>query len=727
MATKRCNELVSKLQEFVQIDSRPLLPFVEEVLGRYSEAQKRGLKFVSHNAKLQYDEEKHIAKLCENKMKIKLKTRAESSNKAKECVHIWQYIPSRSAEGCTYYREYIAPLTDDCTSLHARTVLKPDIGLKTVFLGLHAPELMSTIRKAISRAGESSNPLRVEELEAFLAIPALVFNDHSINLGEGSLAPVDYFSSTPLTFEDFYLQNSHSATKIIEGVIQQHEPLLLRAIYSTIGTPPAPKRTDEKDIRIHLLDVAAQAAIANSANTPMLCELLTHTPIVCTHGWACSTGTLNQMSSANPEAFRMFLDQYKGMGGDLATIVNQENGQDCLMQATQSGSSDIVEYLLTVSTPNNQDRSGKTPLHIALAQGNYGIARVLLTQGASTDIADKQGDTALHVASLTAEASLWKQLVNLVCAFGADPLKKNRVGLSPLAVSLFSHSLAGCCLQRTLELLMSKQCIQMLRELPLHGCTAAGEVSMLRSLLKAGSDPEVKHPVSQKTALHLAGDISCLKLLLEDCLVGADWKAKDRDGNTPLHYRAQENNALAAAMLLKAGAKYTMLIQNNRGQSPAELAQAKVKEIFAEDRKLRASKYSPATSQAEVSKEDILGQAQQLIARLDHHASFRSRASIRTGVQVEADEGEQTVLADRLTQMNKEFRAMKLQVETQAEKRMESEKELHAARKELYAAEKELIQHSARCRSKQSKLDQQITSKNRALEKLHKRFVNHLR
>ena len=198
----------------------------------------------------------------------------------------------------------------------------------------------------------------------------------------------------------------------------------------------------------------------------------------------------------------------------------------------------------------------------------------------------------------------------------------------------------------------------------------------------------MKHPVSQKTALHLANDIECTKLLLEDCVVSADWKAKDREGNTPLHYRAQENNAAVAELLLNSGAKYTRLVQNIRGQSPQDLAQSSVKALFQKDRQLRASKYSPSVSQVELSKADILADIQQAITAV-HSGQAMTSATIR-GAEAEGREDFRTA---KLTMLIEVTESRHGDVTSLLISKVEAERNSCSARKAYHAATEALTKH----------------------------------
>ncbi|KAI5802918.1 ankyrin repeat-containing domain protein, partial [Pyronema domesticum] len=69
--------------------------------------------------------------------------------------------------------------------------------------------------------------------------------------------------------------------------------------------------------------------------------------------------------------------------------------------AAQSGSMNMVGVLLNDSRDiNSRNNEGQTPLHIWIESGVVDLVRILLIIGCEPDIADNNGITAIHVATL---------------------------------------------------------------------------------------------------------------------------------------------------------------------------------------------------------------------------------------------------------------------------------------------------------------------------------------
>jgi hypothetical protein len=90
-----------------------------------------------------------------------------------------------------------------------------------------------------------------------------------------------------------------------------------------------------------------------------------------------------------------------------------------LAHAVARGNEDMVRTLIKQGSDINAgNRNAQTPLHLAANQGNCGVARILLEQGAMVDVAETAtGYTPLHHAAGHGHTDLCELLIR----FGADP------------------------------------------------------------------------------------------------------------------------------------------------------------------------------------------------------------------------------------------------------------------------------------------------------------------
>ncbi|XP_040243245.1 uncharacterized protein [Aegilops tauschii subsp. strangulata] len=111
-------------------------------------------------------------------------------------------------------------------------------------------------------------------------------------------------------------------------------------------------------------------------------------------------------------------------------------GVTALAAAALDGKMAVVRYLLdNGADPNKKDDAGSVPLHCAAKFGHHEAARLLLSRGASVDIAYFHG-TPLHIAAYYGKASVMKVLLE----HHADPNKVSEVLGTPLIAALSGTS-----------------------------------------------------------------------------------------------------------------------------------------------------------------------------------------------------------------------------------------------------------------------------------------------
>lgn len=109
-------------------------------------------------------------------------------------------------------------------------------------------------------------------------------------------------------------------------------------------------------------------------------------------------------------------------------------GRSELHYCALGGSADQASALLEAGgDPNLQDRDGFAPLHLAAQQGNAEVAGVLLENGASVDPVNKFGNTPLFIGVFNSRGR--GELIDLLRRFGADPLKRNASGQTPVGLA----------------------------------------------------------------------------------------------------------------------------------------------------------------------------------------------------------------------------------------------------------------------------------------------------
>lgn len=182
-----------------------------------------------------------------------------------------------------------------------------------------------------------------------------------------------------------------------------------------------------------------------------------------------------------------------------------------------------------------QDDDGDTQLHIAIVQGFLEAAFCLIRMAPHPcllNILNDEGQSPLHLAVLTRQPTIVRRLI----LAGANPSARNFRGNTALHLACAAGDLA--CAKALTDPLSLVERIYLLpsRKVPalpqnleqrnydgemcLHIAASAGEVELVRLLLRLGADLEAREALAGKTALHLAVERGCrsvVAFLLQEC------------------------------------------------------------------------------------------------------------------------------------------------------------------------------------------------------------------
>ncbi|XP_043979984.1 ankyrin repeat domain-containing protein 27 isoform X1 [Gambusia affinis] len=241
------------------------------------------------------------------------------------------------------------------------------------------------------------------------------------------------------------------------------------------------------------------------------------------------------------------------------TEAQDNNGNTPLHLACMYGHEDCVKALVYFDVQtcrlDLQNDKGDTALHIAARWGYEGIIQVLLENGASTHILNKNRETPLQCALNSKILMLLKLTQN-----NHQHSRNDSAGCSPLASDCSSSRRSSVSSTSSLsseakpeaERVRHREVEKLLR------AVADGDVEMMRYLLEwtdeeedegeLESESHLCHPLcqcpncgpAQKLPLHLAGALG-----VNSC---------NADGFTPLHVAALHGHSSLAALLIRHGA-----------------------------------------------------------------------------------------------------------------------------------------------------------------------------
>jgi len=183
--------------------------------------------------------------------------------------------------------------------------------------------------------------------------------------------------------------------------------------------------------------------------------------------------------------------------------VVDEDRNTALHKALMLGEINTVNRLLeNQAYISSVNKYLQTPLHLAVLHSTPQIVESILANGADVNTKDKDGKSALYVASEWGKEDIARCIVN------------SRPG-SPHSSANISDKDGNC---------------------PLHASVAINHISLTKFLLSAaGASINARNNMG-RTPLHVLGEKGGSKLVLEILLqFGAELNVKDNDGNTPLH------------------------------------------------------------------------------------------------------------------------------------------------------------------------------------------------
>ncbi|XP_068384821.1 protein phosphatase 1 regulatory subunit 12C isoform X4 [Eschrichtius robustus] len=300
---------------------------------------------------------------------------------------------------------------------------------------------------------------------------------------------------------------------------------------------------------------------------------------------ACAGGDLD-------EARLMLREADPGPGAELdpaapppaRAVLDSTNadGISALHQACIDENLEVVRFLVEQgATVNQADNEGWTPLHVAASCGYLDIARYLLSHGANIAAVNSDGDLPLDLAECDAVEGLLKVEIA----------------------------------RRGVDVEAAKRAEE---ELLLHDT---------RCWLNGGAMPEARHPRTGASALHVAaakGYIEVMRLLLQ---AGYDPELRDGDGWTPLHAAAHWGVEDACRLLAEHGGGMDSL--THAGQRPCDLADEEVLSLLEE----LARKQEDLRNQKEASQSR--GQEPQGPSSSKHRRSSVCRLSSREKISLQ--------------------------------------------------------------------------------------------
>ncbi|MEG4582512.1 ankyrin repeat domain-containing protein [Microcoleus sp. MON1_C5] len=208
---------------------------------------------------------------------------------------------------------------------------------------------------------------------------------------------------------------------------------------------------------------------------------------------------------------------------------------------------------------NARDKSGNTPLHLAVDRGSQDLAELLIANGARVNVRNENGQTPLYRAIAIGHNEIAALLINN----GTDVNNIDGSGTTPL------HKAAHYGTVKILKLLIAKGAEINIqdnqRKTPLD---IAVDLKLQDTVaLLISKNPDVNSEDKEgRTLLHIALDFKLEDVAKQLIAKGAFVNAKNNLLQTPLHLAVAQGSQDIAELLIANGARVN--VRNANGQTP---------------------------------------------------------------------------------------------------------------------------------------------------------------
>jgi ankyrin repeat protein len=241
----------------------------------------------------------------------------------------------------------------------------------------------------------------------------------------------------------------------------------------------------------------------------------------------------------------------------------------CLLHAAAlARRSDVLEAALgclaTIAVDlNQQDRLGRTPLHVGVESGSLDLVAPLLRMRASTEVQSDDGSTPLRLAVSQGDLSLTRALLDV----GAE---KNALGADAVPLIVLAAETSADVATTLVGAAADLNQTDASGRSALEVAVSKGEYALCELLLTKGGRPTNRKDAAGNTSLHIAVERRADELVRLLVRHKAELSEQNRKGQTPLIIGAESGQSQIVELLLHSGASLHLVDASSR--SALELA-----------------------------------------------------------------------------------------------------------------------------------------------------------
>ncbi|MDD9900219.1 MAG: ankyrin repeat domain-containing protein [Alphaproteobacteria bacterium] len=240
---------------------------------------------------------------------------------------------------------------------------------------------------------------------------------------------------------------------------------------------------------------------------------------------------------------------------------------------------------------NIQNKSGETPLMLAISKDNGDVVRALLQQGADIVVpSGKKNELPFNAVTQAICAGNVKMLQIVLEEGGGRYVNyqgntkwREADGMSGVALLARAYKTQGMRLEEDKYIKMARLLIQAGAFLegesgpsdltPLMHAATAGSTALVHLIMESGADLNYQHSKTGHTILHHIADTEYHLMATPLIARGARTDIRDREGRLPLHIAARDARLyMMKALLQHSAADVNARVVGGREETPLHLA-----------------------------------------------------------------------------------------------------------------------------------------------------------